>query len=110
MLQEQYRIFLSEIYEKNKNGDHLSPSSVNHYAVESIRKINEVLRQLYPTFTSLYDVESIEELTGLKKIFLLKILFRIPEKSNNYSFTKMKVCVLVPNWIFAISKSLGIMS
>lgn len=70
MLQEQYRIFLSEIYEKNKNGDHLSPSSVNHYAVESIRKINEVLSLLEPTFTSLYDVESIEELTRLKKVLL----------------------------------------
>lgn len=69
MLPEQYRIFLSDIYVKNKKGEHLSASSVNHYAVEAVRKINELLRILEPdSFTSIYDVETIEELERLQGV------------------------------------------
>lgn len=83
MLPEQYKIFLSQVYRRS-DGTFLSARSVNHYAGESIRKINEMLRNIDPDFSSIYEVESFDELLVLRdKLFSNPDFIALNTRGNN---------------------------
>lgn len=70
MYKEQYIEFLKSIYRKH-DGGFLSQSSIDHYARESIRKIDEfIINYGISSFKSIYDINSLNELEEIKSKLL----------------------------------------
>lgn len=83
MTLEQYIVFLSEIYTK-RDGGHLSTSSVNHYGVEALKKINYFVHKLFPEYESVFDIASYSELQRIKNtVFHNSEFSTLDSRGNN---------------------------
>ena len=69
MTEEQYIRFLKYVYLKD-NGEHLSSASISKYSRQTTRKIDSYLTRIIPdcSFSSIYDVDSIEELKRIQRL------------------------------------------
>ncbi len=83
MTKEQYLIFLSHIYTK-RDGNLLSPSSVNHYGEEALGKINYFVNKKYPQFESVFDILSFKQLNDIKEeVFSDPDFIELNKRGNN---------------------------
>ena len=68
MYKEQYVRYLETIYKK-QDGSNITSSTVEHYADESIRKIDQLIRKYnLADINSIYEINSLSELERIKKI------------------------------------------
>lgn len=87
MRKEQYVRFLTSVYRKS-DGGLLSPSSVDHYANESIRKIDEFLRESrISEFDSIYDIDSLSELERIRSVLFDDPAFKKLNKDGNQMYS-----------------------
>lgn len=76
MYKEQYVRYLETIYRKH-DGSSISSSTVDHYADESIRKIDQLINKYsLADINSIYEIDSLSKLEQIKKLLKLNPEFK----------------------------------
>lgn len=85
MIKESFEYYLRNIYTKS-DGSKLSESSVAHYADESMRFINNIIRKI-SDYSSIYEIDSVEELLEINQKLLLDESFSSTNKRGNNMYS-----------------------